>query len=195
MAFPHWEYFLTLDDDLERLARYIEFTHDNFATYSVELVRVILAAGSEIDVVAKSLCRNLNPVGSFENIDQYRQEMMRKYPGFPTLKITLPRYGLVFEPWADWASAANPAWWRSHTDIKHHRDSHYAQANLGNTLNAVSGLFALLLYYYQPDLYKHQLLPWPKLLHLTQAHYKDFRIVGIYELPDFGSSKGKSSTP
>ena len=192
MAFPHWEYFLTLDDDLERLARYIEFTRDNFATYSVELVRVILAAGSEIDVVAKNLCRDLNPLGRFENIDHYREEMIGNYPLFPTLKVNLPRYGLTFEPWAAWGKAVNPAWWRSHTDVKHHRDSHYRQANLENTLNAVSGLFALLLYYYQSDLYKHQLLPWPKILHLPQDHYKDFRLGGTYELPDFGSSRGKS---
>ncbi len=114
MAFPHWEYFLTLDDDLGRVSRYVEFVPDNFGTHSVELVRLTLAAGSEIDVVAKSFCRTLNPNGTFENINEYRAEFMARYPGFATLKITVPRYGLVFEPWAAWGSGQNPSWWHSH---------------------------------------------------------------------------------
>ena len=114
MAFPHWEYFLTLDDDLGRVSRYVEFVPDNFGTHSVELVRLTLAAGSEIDVVAKSFCRTLNPNGTFENINEYRAEIMARYPGFATLKITVPRYGLVFEPWAAWGSGQNPSWWHSH---------------------------------------------------------------------------------
>ncbi len=188
MAFPHWEYFLTLDDDLGRVSRYVEFVPDNFGTHSVELVRLTLAAGSEIDVVAKSFCRTLNPNGTFENINEYRAEIMARYPGFATLKITVPRYGLVFEPWAAWGSGQNPSWWHSHNNVKHQRDLYYREANLENTLNAVSGLFALVLYYYQSNLYKHELVPWPRLLHLASDHYKPFGFVGTYLLPDFGSS-------
>ena len=142
MAFTHWEYFLTLDDDLGQVARYIEFADDNFATYSVELVRIILAAASEIDVVAKSFCRTLNSSDKFENIDHYRKELIARYPKFPTLKITVPRFSLSFQPWAAWGKGQNPSWWNSHTDVKHHRDSHYNQANLENALNTVTGLFA-----------------------------------------------------
>jgi hypothetical protein len=188
MAFPHWEYFLTLDADLALVSRYVEFAQENFETHSVELVRLILAAGSEIDVVAKGFCRVLNPNGTFENINDYGAEITARYPGFPGLKVTVPRYGLAFEPWALWASGQNPSWWRSHNDVKHQRDLHYREANLENALNAVSGLFALLLYYYQPALYKHELVPWPGLLHLATDHYKDFRFVGAYTLPGFGSS-------
>src|SRR4051812_7610498 len=119
MAFPHWEYFLTLDDDLARVSRYIEFAPGNFKTYSIELVRLILAAGSETDVVAKSLCRTLNPNGTFKNIDQYRVEIMKHYPRFPTLKVRLPRLGLGLRPWASWSKGQNPAWWHSHTNVKH----------------------------------------------------------------------------
>lgn len=188
MAFIHWEYFLTLDDDLERVSRYIEFVPENFGTHSVEFTRLMLAAGSEIDVVAKSVCRALNPSKTFENIDQYRNEILTRYPGFVTLKVTIPRYNLNFDPWATWGNGQNPLWWHSYNDVKHYRDVHYREANLENTLNAVSGLLALLLYYYQPNLYKHELVPWPRLLHLASDHYKDFRIVGRYILPDFGSS-------
>lgn len=188
MAFPHWEYFLTLDDDLERVSRYIEFVPDNFGTHSVELVRLILAAASEIDVVAKSFCRTLNPNRIFENIDQYRSGIMTRCPGFAILKIAVPRYSLVFEPWAAWGTGENPSWWHGYYNVKHHRDLQYRDANLENALNTVSGLFALVLYYYQLNLYKHQLAPWPKLLHLPTDHYKPFGFAGTYILPDFGRS-------
>ena len=48
----HWNYFLAFDSDAEKLSRYIEFTSDNFGTYSIELVRLLLSVASEVDVVA-----------------------------------------------------------------------------------------------------------------------------------------------
>ena len=51
----HWNYFLAFDSDAEKLSRYIEFTTDNFEAYSIELVRLLLSAASEVDVVAKLL--------------------------------------------------------------------------------------------------------------------------------------------
>ena len=35
----HWNYFLVLERDLETASRYLEFTPDNYKTYSIELAR------------------------------------------------------------------------------------------------------------------------------------------------------------
>ncbi|MBP6506947.1 MAG: hypothetical protein KA257_05225 [Opitutaceae bacterium] len=43
------------------MSRFIEFAEDNFPTYSLELVRLLLAAGSEIDVALKELCNLSQP--------------------------------------------------------------------------------------------------------------------------------------
>jgi len=56
----HWNYFLALESDLERVSRYIEFDKANFKTYSIELAHLLLAASSEVDVVAKTLCQRID---------------------------------------------------------------------------------------------------------------------------------------
>ena len=52
----HWNYFLALEADVCKLSRYIELQKDNYETYSIELVRILFAACSEIEVVMKLLC-------------------------------------------------------------------------------------------------------------------------------------------
>jgi hypothetical protein len=188
MAYPHWEYFLSLDDDLGRAVRFVEPDQNNFQTYSIELMRLLLGACAEIDVVAKALTTRLNQVAPCENIDDYRQVIMPAYPGFATVKVVLPRYGLTFTPWSAWGSNVNPPWWKSHNKVKHERTQNFPEANLQNCLESMAGLFVLLVYYYQPDLYDHKLRPWPNLYHLHSDHYHDFRFVGTYILPDFGNS-------
>ncbi len=188
MSYPHWEYFLALDSDLERAVRFIALEPANFPTYSIELTRLLFGACSEIDIVAKALCERCAPQEPRENIDNYRKVITENYPKFPTLKAIIPRYSLEFQPWSNWQSGRNPAWWGSYTNIKHKRTMYFSEANLENSLNALAGLFLLVLYFYQPALYDHDLLPWPNLFHLHSDHYQPFRTVGKYMLPDFMSS-------
>lgn len=188
MSYPHWEYFLALDADLERAVYSVALEVANFSAYSIQLARLLLGACSEIDVVAKALCTQVEPQASRKDIDDYREVIIKAYPKFPTVKAAIPRYGLEFQPWVDWQSGTNPAWWQSHNKVKHERTKHFPEANLENSLNALAGLFLLVLYYYQPALYDHDLLPWPNLFHLHSDHYAPFRVVGDYKLPDFGTS-------
>ena len=188
MNYPHWEYFLALDADLEQAARFVALEPANFSSYSIEFVRLYLSACSEIDVVAKTLCEQIASQKRRENINDYRTVIAKAYPKFPTFKAAIPRYGLEFQPWAEWQLGENPAWWQSYNNVKHKRIKHFTEANLKNSLDALAGLFLLILYYYQPALYDHKLLPWPNLFHLPADHYSPFRAVGNYKLPDFGTS-------
>ena len=188
MSYPHWEYFLALDADLERAVHFIALEVANFSAYSIEFARILFSACSEIDVIAKALCAKVAPQASCKNIDDYRTVITKEYPNFPTVKAAIPRYDLEFQPWMDWQSGTNPVWWRSHTNVKHERTKYFPEANLENSLNALAGLFLLVLYYYQPALYDHHLLPWPNLFHLHSDHYQPFSVVGTYKLPDFGTS-------
>jgi len=88
------------------------------------------------------------------------------YTGFDSFEITVPRYGLVMKPWEAWGKGQNPSWWRSHNNIKHERNLYFGEANLENALNAVAGLFCLVLAYHHPDLWKMK--PWPKLLEVEE---------------------------
>ena len=95
MKHPHWQYFVALCHDLERIGRFVEFEADNFSTHSTEFALLYLAAGSEIDAVAKMLCKTINPVTKLKNVNDYRGIILTKYPDFPTVEVVLPRHGAV----------------------------------------------------------------------------------------------------
>ena len=68
----HWNYFLALERDLETVSRYVEFTPDNYKIYSIELAHLLFAAASEVDVIAKLLCRQLDPQKRPSSINGYK---------------------------------------------------------------------------------------------------------------------------
>jgi hypothetical protein len=49
----HYDYFLALEADLVRLTRYIEFNKQNFKAYSIEIMHLLFAVSSEVEVMLK----------------------------------------------------------------------------------------------------------------------------------------------
>jgi hypothetical protein len=148
----HWDYYLTLEEDLKNLARYIDINSNNFNTYSIELVRILQIAASEIDVVLKLLCLKLNPGGNFVNISNYKNEIKSSWTEMINEKVFSSQYGLELTPWINWRGNSNPDWWRSYNNVKHKRNIYYHEANLKNVLNAVAALLICTSYYYLLDL-------------------------------------------
>ncbi len=145
----HWNYLIALEQDLEKLARFIEFSEPNFSTYSIELAHLLLAASSEVDVVLKAICNLKKPGTDHHNINEYRKTIKAELVDLINEKCFIHRYGLELEPWSNWNGESNPAWWRSYNNVKHQRDEHFNEANLKNTLNAMAGLSLVILYYYR----------------------------------------------
>lgn len=147
--YVHWNYFVALEQDLAELSRYVEFSNDNFKTYSIELAHLLLAAASEVDVVLKLICSLKNPAKNHENINDYKNSIKQHLPYLLDRNCYIHRFGLTFEPWIDWNGDKNPIWWRSYNNVKHERNIHFKDANLENTLNAMAGLSLAIVYYYQ----------------------------------------------
>ena len=145
----HWNYFLAIERDLEKLSRYIEFSNPNLSTYSIELAHILLSASSEVDVVMKQICAILDPTQTAENINHYRAIIQNKYPAFINEEISIDRYGLNYKPWDNWNGNQNPNWWRSYNNVKHERNNHFHEANLQNTINAVGALLITAIHYYK----------------------------------------------
>jgi hypothetical protein len=151
MHVHEWEYFLALEEDLERCTRYVEFDERNFETFSIEFAKLLLAAGSEVDVLAKMICNKLDPAARARKIDQYRLCIMTRRPAFADAEVNMSRYFREpFRPWETWKPAAggsptNPTWWQSYNKVKHKRNTCFNQATLSNVLNAFAGYFAALL--------------------------------------------------
>lgn len=149
---PHWNYFLALCDDVRQLGRSVELDPRNFRTFSLEILRLLLATCSEIDVVQRLFCAKLDPKAKPNNIDGYSSIVLSKYPSFESMIVDIPQHGIELTPWLGWAKGHNPDWWRAHNNVKHTRSSHFDQANLGNLLHALAGLHVLLVYYQQKGL-------------------------------------------
>jgi hypothetical protein len=167
----HYNYFLAIESDTEKLSRYVEFTNDNFKTYSIEIAHLLLATASEVDVVAKILCKKIDPTAQAEKISEYRKILKPAYPKIQEIKVLITRYGLKLEPWSNWKGNKTPDWWISYNKVKHERNKHFEQANLKNALNAVAGLFVLLLFLYRDDAVNGTLVPSPTLFRIDERFF------------------------
>ncbi len=163
----HWNYFLALERDLETASRFIEFCEPNLAVFSIELAHLLFAAASEVDVLAKCICELIEPAAKRYNINDYRrnitQEESRHIQTTSTalvpnplyikkisaIKVRIPRYGLSFIPWENWANNTNPFWWLAYNNVKHQRDQHFDDATLKNAINALGALLIMNFYYYR----------------------------------------------
>jgi hypothetical protein len=141
---PHWNYFLALESDLESISRYIEFCSDNLNTYSIALAHLLLAASSEVDAVAKCICKIIDPAANPDNIDKYRHIIKTaEQEQLTDLAVVIPRYNLEFIPWKMWADDKSPDWWVSYNKVKHERNVYFNRATLNNALHAVSALLVM----------------------------------------------------
>lgn len=171
-SLDHWNYFLALEKDLENLSRYVEFCRSNFKCHSLEMARILLAAASEVDIVAKQLCQKLNSGSTADNIHKYRNEIKTVYPNLPNFKVTIPRFGLNLTPWSNWnQNSGVPLWWTAYNKVKHHRDTDFDKANLKNVLNTVSGLFVITLYFYKEKAENAELIPIQSLLRVREENF------------------------
>ena len=181
MSQIHWDYFILLEEDVTRVLHYIEPTEANYGAYGAELVKVYLSICSEIDVAFKDLNHLIRRYESADweavnNISGARKIVHARFSQqFRFSWVAIGASGIVINPWSSWwaddgaESAMNPEWWVLYNNVKHHRLDSYAEANLGNVLRALSGLFVLLFCLYRYE-YEHDVdevpryLPVPKRL-------------------------------
>ena len=142
MDLSPWHYFLSLERDFERSINYVELASSNGNTFSNEFAKLLLLVGSEVDVVAKALCRAVNPNSAASNITQYRDTITSAFQGMYEIEIDVPRYQLSYRPWVSWGQPEpiSPDWWKAYNAVKHDRVQCFHQANLNNTVQALTGL-------------------------------------------------------
>jgi len=162
-TYRYWRHFLALEADFAATSRYVEFSQQNFPTYSIEYVKLLLAVCSEIDVLCKIICEQVDVAAKRDNINDYRACLLA-HTQIASEEILIRASNLTFKPWDDWVSGTNPSWWRSYNNVKHQRDSHFHEANLENCTNAICGLFVAVIYCYKAEKSTEDLEPYPVLL-------------------------------
>jgi hypothetical protein len=184
MKFPHWQYFISLESSFNETTRYVELAEANYSAFSIEYARILLSTAAEADVICKLLCERTDPSSKAVNIDDYQKLILTAFPKFPNIKIQVPRLESDILPWEAWNNGNNPDWWRNYNKVKHERGKYFEEANLRNSLYALGGLFAMLLYFYQPEASKGDLYPFPQLLDYDR--FPGYLITDTaIELPDF----------
>jgi len=162
-TYRYWQHFLALESDFAATSRYVELSPQNFTAFSIEYVKLLLGIGSEVDVLCKIICEKVDSAAKRENVDDYRA-CLTAHTRIASEEVLIRRYSLAFKPWADWTLGKNPSWWRSYNNVKHQRDTHFPEANLENCANAISGLFAIVLYCHKAENSADGLAPYPVLL-------------------------------
>lgn len=130
----HWNYFLTLEHDLGECSSYVEFSEKNKFSYSIKFAQLLFASSSEVDVIAKEICKLINPNKDTDGINNYHPIILGRYPKFKKEIVYIERYGLSFKPWISWGVNKSPLWWQSYNKVKHQRSEYFIQANLFNVL-------------------------------------------------------------
>lgn len=146
-----WRYYLTLERDFMATTAFSEIDARNYGTFSDRYAALMLLIGSEVDVIAKIICKIIDPTLRPSNVVQYRQAISQKYPWLYCIKIYSRQFGVQLMPWRFWSPTQNrsPVWWSAYNRVKHDRANERSAANQLNTLLALGGLYALHIYYQQ----------------------------------------------
>jgi hypothetical protein len=167
----HWNYFLAFESDIDVVSRFIEPCENNYQTYSQELARILISSTSEIDVLLKGICEQIEPAEKADNIGKYETIIRNNHPQLFEFKLHIPRWGLELAPWTDWAANQPPLWWTACNKVKHQRDTEYKRANLKHVLNSVGALFIVNLYFHRKYAEQAMLLPMQKLFRVDDTHF------------------------
>ena len=166
----YWKYYLLLEKDFLDTERYLAIDELNFNAFSNEYVKQYQTICSEIDVIAKSFCKELDMHFSGNKIDSYCKVILDNNADFANRIVNVKNRSIKIVPWQNWQYsteikangankivATNPDWWKKYNKIKHNRTTistetqlpYYKLANQKNTLYALAALFQLELYYYR----------------------------------------------
>jgi len=171
----HWNYFLAIEQDIVTLSRYVELCSSNYQTYSTELGGILMAATQENDVLLKQIAG-----GTCDNEQAYRGAIPITYANFAAHEVEISRFNLKFTPFAAWAQNTTPTWWTANNKVKHQRHTHFQQATVENTLNAVAGLLIANIYFHSINNKLLELQPIPQLFSpVGMLDFVEFTTTGV----------------
>ena len=166
----YWKYYLMLEQNFLDTEQYLAIDELNYRAFSNEYIKQYQTICSEIDVIAKSYCKELNSRFRGNQINSYCKCITDHNTDFKDRKINLRDRGISVFPWKDWTytietrpngdekiNSNNPDWWQKYNRIKQNRTTintetqlpYYKLANQINVLNSLSALFQIELYYYR----------------------------------------------
>lgn len=166
----YWRYYLILEENFLDTEQYLAIDEINFSSFSNEYIKQYQTICSEIDVIAKSYCREIDTHFRGGTINTYCKCIIDSNPDFETRTIKVMERGIKITPWKDWSysieqqangkekiNSNNPDWWQKYNKLKHTRTSvnndtglpYYKLANQKNVIHSLAALYQLEMYYYR----------------------------------------------
>ena len=157
----YWAHYVSIEKEFIQTLSYVSLSDENYSTYSEAYSKLILQIGSEVDIVLKLYCQQLDDAFNGSRIVDYKDLINEREPGFCTQVVEVRPANTTVQPWINWdvsGENTSPYWWTAYNKIKHNRtdvgtiDSetkeYYKFANLKNVLLALAGLYQILTYIY-----------------------------------------------
>lgn len=166
----YWSYYLMLEKNFVETEQYLAIDELNFNAFSNEYIKQYQTICSEIDVIAKSYCKELDSNFKGKTINNYCKCIIDNNSDFSSRRVKLNNSEIEVIPWENWIYSAltqtngntkivstNPNWWTKYNKIKHNRTTiddqtgypYYKLANQKNVLYSLAALFQLEMYYYR----------------------------------------------
>lgn len=189
----YWQYCLYIEKDLEDTTRFVEVCENNQSTYSAEYAQIISLACSEIDVICKLLCEEINPDIIFDNdknkgtIKKYTNIILQRFPKLPQCSLDNAKTNESILPFREWSLEPykSPNWWGNYQNIKHSRHIYFELANQKNAFYSVAGLIILNLYLYRFMKNEANQYPRPEPKIFDAICFGDHLVCSGHELLDF----------
>ena len=83
----YWKQYLLIEKEFRKSNKYVALSIDNYNTYSDLYARILLQIGSEVDVVSKLICKEINAGSNADNIVKYGIEILQVFPEFESVTI------------------------------------------------------------------------------------------------------------
>ena len=100
----YWNYYLELEEQLIQTKRFVDFDISNYKTFSIEYLKLLQAACSEIDVVAKIIAEKFEPSFSKldnKNIQKWGFVIQKYFKEIQHIKVCFLN-DFCITPWQNW---------------------------------------------------------------------------------------------
>lgn len=148
----YWNYFIELEEKVISTKRFVAFDKSNYSTFSIEYLKLLQAACSEIDVVAKIIAEQFDSEFKSQknkNIYKWGFAIQNIFPNIDTIKVHFNNED-DFIPWKKWKyekykdaqnrtncrlvkGYENPDWWKAYNKVKHERTAPFKDSRSKTT--------------------------------------------------------------
>lgn len=138
-----WNYYLSLEKDLDNTSRYIEPKgQENVCSF--EFAKLLVLSCTELESVLKLLCYECSGEKR-GNIGEYKETILKYYPKIVFARVNVSRWGETIYPFGGWGKK-NLFWWNAYGNVKHNRGDNFKEATYKNVIYALSALYISIFY-------------------------------------------------